>query len=146
VVALSNGRVFMIDPGISPQGVVSTRGITRFPVLYAIDLVGGIPGATIVAGCSSTKFSLEIPLPNCGGASPDPLKPRGGGNFYFPSGATVRSELPELELLVADSGQPHSSCTSTTDPTSGRCRQSVFSVFPDEPYVPRVNDRAFCPA
>src|SRR5262249_27581757 len=86
VVALADGRIFVVDPGIAPPGVASRRGITRFPVLYAIDLVGGVPGTFVVAGCSGSPAVGKNALPNC-----DPEGSAEGGNFFFPSGIAVRS-------------------------------------------------------
>src|SRR5262249_28729330 len=81
VVALADGRVFVVDPGIAPPGVSSRRGITRFPVLFRVDLLGGLPGAAAVAGCAATPAIGKTLLPNC-----DPEGTPEGGNFFFPAG------------------------------------------------------------
>ena len=146
VVALADGRLFLVDPGIAVPGLPSQRGVTRFPVLFRIDLVGGLPGVVVVAGCSSTKAPSKTTLPNCGVDDTHPEGLRDGGNFFFPSGVAVKTEAPVLELLVADSGQPNALCSVVGQPTppKGRCKQSVISVLPDEPFLPGVNDRPFC--
>jgi DNA-binding beta-propeller fold protein YncE len=139
VVALADGRLYLADPGIPPLFLPGVRGVTYFPRLVRVSLVGGLPAPVVVAGCSGTPAPSGS-LPNCGVdlAHPDGL--RDGGNFYFPAGLAIKTKPPEvLELLVADAG-----LVNPAPNGQGRVHQSVISVFPDEPFVPGVNDRPFC--
>src|SRR5262245_15780906 len=140
VLSLADGRIFVADPGIAPPNFTSVRGITRLPVLLRVDLVGGVGGSVVVAGCSSTFAPGKNALPNCGVNPAHREGDRDGGNFYFPSGLAVRRESP-LEILVADAGLPQAQCVPNN---KGRCHQSVFIVKADEPYVPGVNEETFC--
>jgi len=53
------------------------------------------------------------------------------GNLYLPTGIAIASEDPELELLVADAGDP-----TATPPL--REHQGVIRVFPDRLFAPPI--------
>jgi hypothetical protein len=126
VVEASDGRVFIADPGqVLPQQP-PVRGLSYFPVISVVDVVGGVSFGAPVAGCPI--------ITNC-------------GNLYFPSGVAVESEAPELTLLVADAGE-----LDGTGP--GRIHQGVIRIFADRPLgiptnpaeypVVGTNDELFC--
>ncbi len=125
VVALDDGRFFVADPGTVPLEVpplIPLRGVTFFPRLSEVAVVGGLPSVEDAAGCL-------FPF--------DPLLGANCGNFHFPSGvALARCEPPNVVVLVADAGE-------SVPFGQGRQNQAVLLVRPDEPFVPGTNDTVF---
>ena len=138
VVAASDGRVFIADPGIVPlvePPLPPIRGITYFPLISEVDVTDGFTLGKAVAGCDNESLGTVT----C-------------GNLYLPTGVAIASENPEIVLLVADGGDP------APNPPPARVRQGVIRVFPDRAFDPPppalgnpypatgagVNDELFC--
>jgi streptogramin lyase len=117
VVAASDGRVFVADPGIVPlvePPLPAIRGITYFPLISQVSVVNGVSISVAVGGCVS-RFQGRA---TC-------------ANLFLPTGIAIASEDPELVLLVADGGEP-----ALAQP--GRVHQGVIRVFPDRPFAPPI--------
>jgi hypothetical protein len=119
-----DSRIFVADPGVVPvqqPPLPSIRGITYFPTIWEIDLLGGLPARRVAASCGTPTLGQA----DC-------------GNLYFPSAVAVASGPPqEPVLLVADAGESNPS-------GPGRIHQAVIRVFPARPFDPGVNDTIFC--